>query len=125
MKIKRLTISFITFAVVSMFLASCYYDSEEALYPSLTTECDTTNVTYSATISSIMKNSCTSCHSGSVPSGGITLTSYAGVQQVASNGMLLKAINGTGVPKMPPSGSLTSCSLSQIGIWLKDGIPNN
>ena len=125
MKIIRLTISFITFAVVSMFLASCYYDSEEELYPSLTTECDTTNVTYSVTISSIMNNYCTSCHSGSVPSGGISLTSYQGVQTVAANGMLMKAINGTGVPKMPPSGSLPLCRVSQIEIWIRNGMPNN
>jgi hypothetical protein len=125
MKIKRLTINFISIALFLLLAVSCYYDSEEALYPSLTSDCDTTNVTYSKTITPIMNNYCTSCHSGSLPSGGINLTAYQGVQAVAANGQLMKAINGNGVPKMPPSGSLPSCRISQIEIWINDGMPNN
>ena len=125
MKIKRLTISAITLTLLSFFVASCYYDSEEELYPSLSSECDTLNVTYAASITPIMNNYCISCHSGSLPSGGITLTSYPGVQAVAANGSLWKAINGTGVPKMPPAGTLPSCRVSQIRIWIDGGMLNN
>jgi hypothetical protein len=125
MKIKRLTINLITLALFLILAVSCYYDNEEALYPSLTSNCDTINVTYSKSITPIMNNFCTSCHSGSLPSGGINLTTYAGVQAVAANGQLMKAINGNGVPKMPPSGSLPSCNISQIEIWINNGMPNN
>jgi hypothetical protein len=125
MKIRRLTISAITMALISFSITSCYYDSEEALYPSLSSDCDTINVTYSGKITPIMNNYCISCHSGSLPAGGISLTSYEGVQPVAENGMLLKAINGNGVPKMPPSGTLPSCRVSQIEIWINEGMPNN
>jgi hypothetical protein len=125
MKIKRLTISAIALAIISIFAGSCYYDSEEALYPSISGDCDTTNVTFAATITPIMNNYCISCHSSSLPSGGIALKNFAGVQSVASNGTLLKAINGTGVPKMPPTGTLPPCRISQIKIWINDGMPNN
>jgi cytochrome c5 len=125
MKIKRLIINFIVLALFLIMAVSCYYDSEEALYPSLTSTCDTVNVTYSATIAPIMNNYCTSCHSGSLPSGGITLTNYQGVQAIAANGQLLKAVNGNGVPKMPPSGSLPPCKITQIEIWINHGMPNN
>jgi hypothetical protein len=125
MKTKRLIINFIALALFLMMTVSCYYDSEEALYPSLTGNCDTINVTYTSTITPSMNNYCISCHSGSIPSGGINLTTYQGVQAVAANGQLVKAVTGNGVPKMPPSGTLPSCRITQIEIWINNGMPNN
>jgi hypothetical protein len=113
------------FIIFVIFISSCYYDNEEALYPSLNTVCDTTNVTYSLTIASLLNNNCTSCHSGSVPSGAIVLSSYANVQTVAASGLLLNAIKGNGVPIMPPSGSLSSCKINQFQIWIRNGMLNN
>lgn len=108
-----------------IFIASCYYDNEEALYPSLNAACDTTNVTYSGTIAPILSNICTSCHGGSVPSGAISLTSYANVQTVAASGLLMKALKGNGVSIMPPSGSFPACRISQFQIWIINGMLNN
>ncbi len=122
---KRLYITIATVFVFLLFFVSCYYDNEEALYPTLNNSCDTTNVTFSGTIAPVLNNNCTSCHSGSIPSGNISLASYAGVQTVASNGTIMNALNGTGVPKMPPSGSLSSCNIGQILIWIKNGTPDN
>ena len=113
------------FIIVVIFFASCYYDNEEALYPSLNSSCDTTNVTYSGTIAPLLSNNCTSCHSGGAPSGSISLTSYTSVQASAANGTLMNALKGTGVPAMPPSGSLTACKITQVRIWIKNGILNN
>lgn len=108
-----------------IFIVSCYYDNEEALYPSLNAACDTTNVTYNGTIAPILSNNCTSCHSGSVPSGAISLTSYANVQTIAASGLLMNALKGSGVSIMPPSGSLSACRISQFRIWIKNGVLNN
>jgi cytochrome c5 len=108
-----------------LFIASCYYDNEEALYPSLNATCDTTNVTYSGTLVPILNNNCTSCHSGSVPSGAISLTNYTNVQTVAASGLLMNALKGKGVSIMPPSGSLSACRMSQFQIWIKNGMLNN
>ena len=118
------------FIIIVIFFASCYYDNEEALYPSYNTKCDTANVTftrtiYSGTIAPLLSNNCTSCHSGGAPSGSISLTSYTSVQASAANGTLMNALKGTGVPAMPPSGSLTACKITQVRIWIKNGILNN
>jgi hypothetical protein len=122
---KRLLISLATIAIFLLFFVSCYYDNEEALYPSLNNSCDTTNVTYSGTIAPLLSNNCTGCHGGSIPSGGILLTSFASVQTVASSGLLMNALNGNGVPVMPISGSLSTCKIAQFQIWVRNGMPNN
>ena len=122
---KRLLVSIASLAVFLFFFVSCYYDNEEALYPTLNNTCDTTNVTYSATIAPILNNNCTGCHGGSIPSGGILLTNFANVQTVASSGLLMNALKGNGVPLMPLSGSLSSCNITQFQIWIRNGMLNN
>ena len=88
--------------------------------------CDTINpVTFSGAIWPLMQTTCTGCHSGNTPSGNVSLSSYAGVQTVASNGLLMKSLKGTGVTQMPPSGSLSSCRIRQFDLWIKNGYPNN
>jgi hypothetical protein len=122
---KRFIIPAATIAIFLLFFVSCYYDNEEALYPTLSNACDTTNVTYNGTIAPILSSYCTTCHSGSVPSGGISLTSFSAVQTVASSGLLMNALTGNGVPVMPVSGTLPACKLSQFQIWIRNGILNN
>ena len=125
MSMKRFIIPASTIAIFLMFFASCYYDNEEALYPTLSNACDTTNVTYSGTIAPVMSSYCTTCHGGSVPSGGISLTGYSAIQTVASSGLLMNALTGNGVPVMPLSGTLPACKLSQFKIWIRNGMLNN
>jgi hypothetical protein len=125
MNMKRL-ITLITTTIIFLFIVvSCYYDNEEALYPTLNNSCDTTNVTFSATITPLLNSYCTTCHSGSPPSGGISLTSYASVQAQASSGMLMNALKGNGVPIMPISGSLPVCKIELFKIWIRNGMLNN
>jgi hypothetical protein len=113
------------FIIPVVFIASCYYDNEEALYPSLSASCDTTNVTYSLTISQLINNNCISCHSGSVLNGAISLSGYANVQAVAASGLLMKALTGNGVSLMPQSGALSACKINQFQIWIRKGMLNN
>jgi hypothetical protein len=125
MNMKPLITPVITIVIFLFIVVSCYYDNEEALYPALNNSCDTTNVTFSATITPILNSYCTTCHSGSPPSGGITLTGYATVKAQALSGMLMNALNGKGVPIMPVSGSLPSCKIGQFQIWIRNGMLNN
>jgi hypothetical protein len=122
---KRLFISFLAFAIFSFFFVSCYYDNEEALYPSLNSSCDTTNVTYSGTIAPILNNSCLTCHSVAATGGSIVLTSYADV--VANAPRITGSIKQlSGFSAMPKnSGKLKSCSINQWDIWVRNGMPNN
>jgi hypothetical protein len=88
--------------------------------------CDTINpVTFSGTIWPIIQSSCTGCHSGTAPSGNVLLASYSNVATVASSGVLLNSLNGTGVPKMTVGSSFSACRIRQFDIWIKNGFLNN
>jgi hypothetical protein len=108
-------------------LMGCYNDSEEYLYPSINNNCDTTNVTFSATIYPIITESCLNCHQGSSAGGNIDLTGYANVKIQADNGKLIGSVKQTsGFSSMPKGGSkLSDCKIDQIEIWIRKGTLNN
>jgi hypothetical protein len=122
---KRLPLNIALFIVISFIFVSCYYDSEEALYPSLNTSCDTTNVTFSGTIVPILNNSCYSCHSNATASRGnnIRLENYADV--VSKTLSIAGSIKHTGsFSPMPKSGGMIkACSITQFDIWVRKGMP--
>ena len=111
------------------FLAGCYYDTRENLYPSLDNSCnDTIDVTYSSKIVPILNSYCISCHSGSNPSGNINLTSYASVKaQVDNNNKLLSSIKQDGKASAMPKGGgkLDDCMIATFTKWINAGAPNN
>ena len=74
MKIQ-LRIVLVSLLALMLAISGCYYDSEEGLY--LETICDTNNVTYSATITSIFSGYCNSCHNTSTPNANIVLGNYS------------------------------------------------
>lgn len=110
-----------------LVLPGCYYDNEEVLYPSLTNQCDTTNVTYSKNITRILSLYCYSCHGATYKAtgGGIELGNYAGV--VKNIDRVIGAINHD--PKyneMPKdAGQLPKCTIRQFEIWKANGLLNN
>jgi hypothetical protein len=122
---KRLFISLIIITIFSFFIVSCYYDNEEALYPSINSSCDTTNVTYSGTIVPILNNNCLGCHSAAATGGSILLTTYAEV--LASAPRITGSIKQlSGYSAMPKGGGkISSCSISQWDIWVRKGMLNN
>jgi hypothetical protein len=113
-----------TFAL-GLLLAStgCYYDVESELYPN--NFCDTTNVTFSATIQPIIQNNCAvpGCHASGT--GNPDLTTYAGIAERASDGSLRTV--AVDLRTMPPSPSspLRECDVTKLRIWLAAGHPNN
>jgi len=125
---KRLYTIIATISIFLMLFVSCYYDNEEALYPSLGSSCDTTNVTYNVTVVAIMSNSCYSCHSNSTAASSgnnIRLENYADV--VSRAAAVSGAINHTGSysPMPKNGGKIKQCSISQFDIWVKNGMPDN
>lgn len=122
---KRITfIALIALAMVS----SCYRDVEDELYPGTAGSCDTTGITYSTTITPILQNNgCMNCHSGNVPSGGISLQSHSLVKIIALDGRLYGAINhGAGYSPMPKGGNkMSSCDLRKVKAWIDAGAPGN
>jgi hypothetical protein len=126
MNMKRLFISLVTITLFSFFFVSCYYDNEEALYPSLSNSCDTTNVTYSGTIVPILQSSCLGCH-GTPPQGGTSrsLSTYSEVVANADRitGSIKQLSNFRAMPE--GSGKIKSCSITQWDIWVRNGMLNN
>jgi len=86
--------------------------------------CDTTAVTYSTTVSTIISTNCLGCHGTS----GITkLDTYANVKNVAiTTKRLAGAIQHlTGFTPMPTGGTLSVCDVNKIKAWINKGAPNN
>jgi len=105
-------------------LNACYYDNEEALYPG--TSCDTISPTYTQTISPIISSNCLGCHSGSAPSAGLSLDTYATVKAAVQNKNLRDHLmQQNGFSLMPPSGMLSNCNIDKINAWVQDGMPEN
>jgi hypothetical protein len=120
-------IFFLIAIIVLVFVVSCYYDNEEALYPSYSTACDTTNVTFSATIAPILSSNCLSCHSNASASSlgnNIRLENYADVMTNATaiDGSIKHSGSYSPMPKN--GGKLKDCSIKQFDIWVRTGMPN-
>lgn len=119
--------------IVVLFLiaiSSCYYDSQEFLYPQLGSPCDTTNITFSSSVFPILDQSCLSCHgNGTATSygGGIKLENYSDIKIRVDDGKLIGSIKrSSGFSPMPKGSSqLESCKITIIEKWINAGSPNN
>ena len=109
---------------------SCYYDSEEYLFPSIDSQCDTLNVTFSGSISPVLQNNCLSCHGNTTAAafgGNIRLESYADVKVRVDDHRLYGSIaHESGYSPMPMGASkLSDCAIAAFRIWIGSGAPNN
>ncbi len=110
-----------------LLLSSCYYDNMEDLYPDTGGVCDTTNVTFSQTVLPVLQSHCTGCHSGSAPSGNISIVNYNDVVLLVHSGRLLGTIrHEQGYSPMPKGGNkLSNCDIAKLEKWISDGMPDN
>jgi hypothetical protein len=116
-----------TLAILTGLSVSCYYDSEESVYPELGT-CDTLDVTYSKSIVTLLDNNCLNCHAGSVASskgGSINLEGYSNV--VTNQDLIMASILYDGASKPMPKNSskLKDCLIQQFQIWKTAGAQKN
>jgi uncharacterized membrane protein len=113
--------------IIFLFASSCYYDSDEALFPKLNQTCDTTNVTFSGSIKTVLQENCLSCHSNSsaaTAGQGYKLEDESDV--AAQSTIVMQAIlhqNGYAMPK--GSAMLDNCSIQKFTIWIREGKKNN
>lgn len=97
-----------------------------AQYNGCTEGCDTTNVSFQNDIFPIINFYCSSCHSGTNPSGDLLLTNYEGISSVIES--IIDRINRdeNDSESMPNDASkLIDCYIQQIEIWAADGSPEN
>lgn len=122
-KMKYILISLTVFFI---FMISCYYDSEESLYPDFG-DCDTLQVTYVSHIQGIVNNQCISCHgSGTADEkgAGIILDTY---ELLAGNLSVTGAIRHEPAysPMPKDAAKLHDCLIRQFEIWEESGYPEN
>ena len=117
----------IVLILIYLFVAGCYYDKYDKLYPpSTNTGCDSSNVTYSVTVRGILDNYCMGCHNAATASGGAVLVSYSDVNNYVVNGLLMGDIKQlSGFVPMPPGAKLNDCDIAKLQKWVNDGAPNN
>lgn len=98
------------------FLAACYTDKEELLYPNQFGGGDTsTVVTYNGFVKPLVAARCVACHSA--------YGDYNGLKVIVSNGKFADRVI---VKKDMPSGSsLDASQIAKLDKWVKAGAPNN
>lgn len=123
--------AFALILVLGLFAQACYYDNEEYLYPE-SAECITENMSYAKDVWPVISASCTGCHSGANPSGGIRLENYTDVNAAAligagNYGSLYGAISHASGNSPMPKGSdkLSDCTISKIKAWIDQGTLDN
>ncbi|GAB4335902.1 MAG: hypothetical protein OHK0038_13850 [Flammeovirgaceae bacterium] len=114
--------------LLAFSITSCYWDNEERLYPQLSNNCDTTNITYSGSVAPIINSSCNTCHNkqnANVLGSGIVLDDYNSLKARANT--VLGSINHqSGFSPMPKNANkLISCQITIITKWVNAGMPNN
>ena len=118
----------IALILVIALTTGCYYDSEERLYPKLSSPCDDKVVTFPGTVTTILQP-CLSCHSNSAAGNsgaGVKLENYADIQIYVQSGQLMGAINQTSSYPMPKGGGkLPDCEIAQLQKWINNQTPNN
>jgi hypothetical protein len=117
--------------IIVSFSSGCYYDKTQLQYPAST--CDTTNISYTIDIVSILDASCQNCHKGASASSGINLYDYATIKSLALDGKyvygsLLSSVSFQGGnPNPMPQGTnqLPACDINKIRAWVNRGAPGN
>ena len=130
-QLKRLMIKLIPSTAIGLllFLSSCYYDNEEALYPKWpgSEVCDTASApTYNLNISKIIDKNCIGCHYTNSPDARVPLDSYSNLVSAVHDGSLhlVDRINYVaGYTGMPQAGKLSDCNIAIIQRWIDQSMP--
>lgn len=126
---------FILFFMIcfAVLVSSCYYDSEQYIYGA--SECDTTDVTYSATIQPIIELNCYICHSSanaSFAGGDNVLEGYENIIEQVEPGIAEESNLYGDIAWLPgfnhmPKGQpqISDCDIAKVKKWIDDGALNN
>ncbi len=101
-----------------------YWIQQGALNNKCETPCDSSHVTFDSAIVIITQSWCTTCHAGSNPANGLSLTTYDQVKASVSSGRLMGAIRQeSGFYPMPKGSQLSPCDIAIFQIWINLGMP--
>ncbi|GAB5557768.1 MAG: hypothetical protein SchgKO_19810 [Schleiferiaceae bacterium] len=124
---KKILSKLIVLTLLGWTFSQCTYENFEDKFGDVPVDCDTTAVSYSATVAPLMAEFCVACHGSSAPSGGLDLSIYSGVKSAADNGSLVGRITlpDTDPLKMPPGNNMGDCNINIISAWVNQGAQNN
>jgi hypothetical protein len=116
-----LRLVFMFASLLTLAISGCYYDSEEGLYYE---NCDTSYVTYNATILPIFNGYCISCHKDPTPTNyNIALGNYdTDTTNIVRISGAINHLNGF-MPMPKPSGQISDCDLLKFNKWVRIGMP--
>lgn len=112
-----------TFLVISVFcLSIVLFSCKNTNDPLKDFDCTGATPTYTADIDTIMAANCTSCHSGSFPSGNLDLSTYANVKAESN---LFCSVNHDAACEAMPQGAakLSDADIKKIACWIKNDKP--
>ena len=130
MKSNQTIIVFAAFITSVTLFISCTKNKTEDMVPK-SSNCDSVKtISYKTDVQPLLNNNCgaqAGCHSNGSASGGVKLESWQGTNEVATTGLLMKAIrHESGVSSMPKGGTkLDACYIAIIGKWVRNGSLNN
>ena len=112
------------------FAIGCSKSNEESLAQPTGGQpntCDTANMQYSVHIEPLVRANCYSCHGNGKADGNISLDTYAKLQRLAQNGLLVGVVShASGFAPMPQNAPrLSDCNINKIKSWVLAGAPNN
>lgn len=108
---------------LALIFAACSSENVE----DLSDDCKTREITYQSEMESLISSNCATagCHVGPNGIGGLDLSTFNDVKQIAATGQLLGRVTGSNGNIMPPSGQLGQCEIKKITAWVQDGAPEN
>lgn len=116
---------------ISITLFACTYEKGDLPIPVV--NCDTTNITYSATIEPIITTYCAItlngdnvCHaSGTIYGTNYEFTTYTKVKAKVDAGTFRQRVLIEKSMPPPNAEPLSACDLQKIQVWVDMGAPNN
>ena len=89
--------------------------------------CDTSAVSFSQDIKSIIGQNCEGCHNWASASGGLNLTGHQNIQAAALSGSIMDRVQRpvSDPLSMPPNGPLSSCDQKKLTAWINQGALDN
>ena len=129
----KIAIILVTALIIILLASSCYYDSQEFLFPQISNQCDSTGTIPYASVDSVITANCMLCHDGPSASSGLDLTSYTKVHEYATSlrngtpilqGAIRRLPDFLPMPE-PPAPMLDECGIRIIEIWIEQGAQDN
>jgi hypothetical protein len=116
--------------VVMILVSTCYYDSQEFLFPQVSSQCDSTGTIPYSRVDSILQANCMSCHDGPSSSSGLDLSGYDQVYPYATTlrngtpilqGAIRRMTPDFQPMPQPPAPALDICGIRIIELWIEQG----